>query len=55
MHSILENEQNIFLISYPKSGTVWVKNILVNMLLPEDTLEKYRHIDELIPAINHVN
>jgi hypothetical protein len=52
------NKEDIFLVSYPKSGNTWVKFILLNILVEAGELENdysFKTLDETIPEISRDN
>ncbi len=47
-------ENDIFLVSYPKSGNTWLRVVLHYLLFPDIELETLRDINKSVPDI-HVN
>jgi estrone sulfotransferase len=51
-------KDDIFLVSFPKSGNTWVKFILLNVLIESGELKKdvsFKSLDETIPEISRDN
>ena len=46
------NENDVFLVSYPRSGNTWVRVILSYILYPERKIESLSELDSLIPDIH---
>lgn len=44
-------DDDIFLVSYPKSGNTWMRFLVANLLYPEKQID-FRNIDSLIPGMN---
>ncbi|MDB9528359.1 sulfotransferase domain-containing protein [Oscillatoria sp. CS-180] len=45
-------EDDIFLVSYPKSGNTWVRNIIFNIIFPNESIQTLKEIDHFVPDLS---
>ena len=51
----LRPESDIFIVTYPKSGTTWMQNILREMLFPEEAPEwADMPLTDRVPWLDHI-
>ncbi|MBO1350076.1 MAG: sulfotransferase domain-containing protein [Hormoscilla sp. GUM202] len=43
---------DVFLVSYPRSGNTWVKTIVAHILYPHDRIYSLNNLNRLVPEIN---
>ena len=44
------NEEDVFVVSYPRSGNTLVRTLLARMMFSEDSLEGLKDLDVLVPS-----
>ncbi|HRF96062.1 MAG TPA: hypothetical protein PLZ51_12745, partial [Aggregatilineales bacterium] len=45
-------EDDVFLLSYPRSGNTWTRAICVGILYPPNTVHSLKDLDDYIPDLN---
>ena len=46
---------DVFLVSYPRSGNTWVKNIVAHILYPHERIYSLNYLARLVPEIHEID
>ncbi|MBC6480620.1 MAG: sulfotransferase domain-containing protein [Hormoscilla sp. GM7CHS1pb] len=46
---------DVFLVSYPRSGNTWVKNIIAHILYPHERIYSLNYLARLVPEIHEID